>query len=273
MNGVAVLHGVSLVSYLGAGVLAVSSLAAGRRNLSRTAVALIAAALLAHAAGLITFTVRFAELPLVGLGASLSTLAFLIGAALLGAAALRSVRPLALVLTPLIALLLAFALTLGVVPGTTPTQFRGVWFAAHVVLAFLGYASLAVAFAAGLLYLVQFRALKGKHFGRAFRFFPPLETLDRLRQTVLLLGFLALTFGLLLGWAWTVRFLNTLSAENPQVIWGVVTWFVFGAALASRIGGAGAERRAAAATVAGFTVVVIAYVVLRLAMADGQAFL
>jgi ABC-type uncharacterized transport system permease subunit len=273
MNAIAVLHGVSLLSYLGAGGLAVSSLATGGRNVPRGGVALIGAAVLAHAAGIIAFTTQYGELPLVGLAASFSTLAFLIGAALLGAAALRSIRPLIVVLTPLIALLLAAALTLGLTPGTTPTQFRGVWFAAHVVLALLGYASLAVAFAAGLLYLFQFRALKGKNFGRAFRFFPPLETLDRLRQAVLLLGFFALTFALILGWAWTVRFLNSLAAQNPQVIWGVVTWVVFGAALVSRKGGAGAERRAAVVAVAGFMVVVLTYLVLRFSMANGQGFL
>jgi HemX protein len=272
MTSITVLHGASLLSYLGAGGLAMSSLAAGHRNVPRAGVALIATALLVHAAGLIVYTVRFAELPLVGLGASLSTLAFLIGAALLGAAALRSVRPLALVLIPLIAILLAGALTLGLAPGRTVSQFRGVWFAAHVVLAFLGYASLAVAFAAGLLYLVQWRALKGKNFGRAFRFFPPLETLDRLRQSALFLGFFALTFALTLAWAWTIRFLNTLATENLQVIWGVVTWLVFSAALLSRAGGGGAERRAAATVVAGFFVVVLSYVLLRV-VADARGFL
>jgi ABC-type transport system involved in cytochrome c biogenesis permease subunit len=176
-------------------------------------------------------------------------------------------------LIPLIALLLAFALSLGVRPGSAPTQFRGAWFAAHVVLAFLSYASFAIAFAAGLLYLLQFRALKGKNFGRAFRLFPSLETLDRLRGASLLTGFGALTFALTLGWAWTVRFLNSLATQNPQVIWGVVTWFVFLVALAARRGGAGAERRAALASVAGFVVVVVAYVVLRLSMADGKVFL
>lgn len=267
------LHGLSLGSYLGAGALVASSLAVGRPNVPRSGVFLIGAGVAVHAAALVFFVLRFAELPLVGMAASLSTLAFLIGASLLGAAMLREVRPVALVLIPLIATLLAIALTLGVAPGGMPSQFGGVWFAAHVVLAFIGYACLALAFAAGLLYLLQFRALKGKKFGRTFRFFPPLETLDKLRQRVLLTGWPALTFALLLGWAWTVRFRNSLAAGNPQVIWGVVTWFVFVAALAARAGRSGSERRAALISVAGFIVVVAAYLVLRLVMADGRAFL
>src|SRR5262245_19273307 len=273
MNWIAVLHIVSLIGYLGAGASVASSLAAGQRTAPRFGVFLIGGAVVAQAIGLVLFTVKFGELPLVGLAASLSTLAFLIGAALFGATLLRSVRPVALVLIPLIALLLAIALTIGLAPSGAAFQFSGIWFAAHVVLALVAYSSLAVAFAAGLLYLLQFRALKGKHFGRAFRFFPPLETLDHLRQGALWIGLPTLTFALLLAWAWTVRFQNSLTPQNPQVIWGVVTWVVLAAALAARRGGGGAERRAANMAVGGFAVVVVTYMVLRILMANGRAFL
>ncbi|MGH7466890.1 MAG: cytochrome c biogenesis protein CcsA [Longimicrobiales bacterium] len=273
MNAIAALHGVSLLAYLLAGARVASSLATGQRNVPRSGVGLIGIGVSAQLLGLTFFVVRFAELPLVGLSPSFSTLALLIGGFLLATAILREVRPVALVLIPLVALLLAVALTLGITPGTQPSTFGGLWFVAHVVLALIGYACLALAFAAGLLYLIQFRALKAKKFGRAFRFFPPLETLDKLRQRVLWAGLPALTVALILGWAWTVRFRNSLAAENPQVIWGVVTWFVFVTALAARTGGAGAERRAALASVCGFLIVAAAYVVLRLATADGRAFL
>jgi HemX protein len=270
MNAIAFVHGLSLASYLGAGGLVAGSFATGRSVL-RGPVALISLAVAAHALGIVLFVLRFGELPLVGLAASFSSLAFLIGASLLVAALLREIRPLALVLIPLISILLAVAITLGIAPSEASSSFRGVWFVAHVVLAFIGYACLAVAFAAGLLYLLQFRALKDKTFGRAFRFLPPLETLDKVRQRVLLTGLPSLTFALALGWAWTVRFQNSLALPNPQVIWGVVTWVVFVAALASRW--RGGERNAAAASVAGFTLVVLTYVALRLLMADGAVFL
>jgi ABC-type transport system involved in cytochrome c biogenesis permease subunit len=273
MNAIAALHGLSLLSYLGAGVLVASSLAGGRTSVPRAGAFLIGAGVLLHALALGLFVQRFTELPLVGLAASFSTLAFLIGVCLLATAILREGRPLALVLIPLITLLLAIALTLGIAPGGAPSPFRGLWFVAHVVLALVGYACFALAFAAGLLYLLQFRALKGKNFGRAFRFLPPLETLDRMRQRILLIGLPALTFALLLGWAWTMRFRNSLATQDPQVIWGVFTWIILVAALSARAGGAGAERRAALASVAGFIFVVAAYVLLRISMADGRAFL
>jgi len=272
MGMIGILHAIALAFYLLAGALVASTLAAGQREVTRPALFAIVAAVAAHCAALVAYSVEYGELPLVGLAASVSTLAFLIGAGLLLSTLLRQARPLALVLVPLIGMLLLVALMLGVRPSGAELEFRGVWFSLHVLMAFIGYAGLAIAFSAGLLYLLQFRALKEKNFGRAFRFLPPLETLDSVGQRALVLGLGALSFALLLAWAWTVRFRGSLTLRNPEVIWGVVTWLVFVSSLAARRGGAG-DRRGAAATVAGFTVVLLAYVVLRVLTASGHLFL
>jgi HemX protein len=108
--------------------------------------------------------------------------------------------------------------------------------------------------------------LKTKHFGPVFRFFPPLDTLDRLGRRALLVGLPFLTLALLVGWAWSARF-HPLAPGNPKVIWGVLTWFVFAAALGVRAGGGRGSHRAALASVLGFAVVVVAYLLLRLASA------
>jgi len=270
---IGILHAIALGFYVLAGTLVVSSLASGQREVSRPSLLAIGAAVLLHAAALTAYTVTYGELPLVGLAASVSSLAFLIGAGLLFAVLLRQTRPLAVVLVPLIGLLLLVALILGVRPSGHELEFRGAWFALHVLTAFIAYAGLAIAFAAGLLYLLQFRALKMKNFGRAFRFLPPLETLDAVERRALVLGLSALSFALVLAWAWTVRFRGSLALRNPEVIWGVVTWVVFVSALLARRGGAGSDRRGAAATVAGFTIVVVAYVVLRTLSVGGHMFL
>lgn len=267
------LHGFALGAYLVACIAVIRTLASGRADVPRATLPIIAAGVAAHLGALAAYTAQYGELPLVGLGPSLDTLAALIGVGLIAAALLREVRPVSLVLLPIMGLLLTAALLIGVTPSNEELQFRGVWFVAHVFFAFVAYASLAIAFAAGLLYLLQFRALKDKNFGRSFRFFPSLETLDRLGHRALLAGWPSLTIALVLGWAWTVRFLKSLATENPQVIWGVFTWLVFAAAIGARLGGAGRERRGALVSVFGFVVVVIAYFVLRLAMAGGQVFL
>jgi HemX protein len=271
---VTIIFAVALVLYLGASGSLAASFANGRGVATRAGAAMAAGAVALHGAGLVLFTLRYAELPLVGLAPSLSTLAFLIAVFLFIATMADDSRPVGLVLVPLIAVLLAIALVLGIAPSGQPLAFSGLWFSLHVLLAFIGYAGLAIAFAAGLLYLLQFRELKDKRLGRIFRFFPSLPALDALGRRGLGIGFPALTLALLIGWAWTVRFHRTWGMTDPQVIWGVLTWVAFAVVTVVRIAPSpDTERRAALASVVGFVVVVAAYLLLRTFMAGGQVFL
>jgi HemX protein len=267
------LHVFALLLYAAVGALYGLSLATGKSAVPRTGIALIAAAVAAHAAALVAFTITYGELPLVGLGAALSTFAFLIGAGMLAVALVTESRPLGLVLAPIIALVLLAVVLVGVAPTDQELEFKGVWFALHVVLAVTAYAAMAVAFAASLLYLLQFRELKDKRFGRVFRFVPPLETLDRLATRALLIGFPALTLALALGWAWTIRFRHSLTMNDPKVMWAMFTWVAFVIALISRRGRVDAERRAARVTVSAFTAIVAVFVVLRLTQSGRGFFL
>lgn len=269
---VATLHLLALLSYGGAAGVLAASLAAARRDPPLLALLLLLLGLGLHGAGLAVFTTRFGDLPLIGAGPSISTLAFLTAASLLLAGILKEARPLGVVVLPLVALLCAAALLLGIVPTGEPLRFSGVWFLFHVVPSLLGYAALALAFGAGLLYLLQFRELKGKRFGRMFRFFPSLETLDRIGRRALVAGFVALTLGLLAGTVWVTRFAEA-GGLSTKIAWGVLTWLVFAAALLARRHGVTGDRRAAAVAVVGFVVVVVAYVVLRLAVPSGRLFL
>ncbi|MEJ2679288.1 MAG: cytochrome c biogenesis protein CcsA [Gemmatimonadota bacterium] len=264
---------IAVVLYGGAELVYAGSLAGGRRAAPRAGSTLVALAVILHGLALGMYAARFGELPLVGLGPSLSTFSFLVALTALGATSLKETRPLGLVLIPIVAVALIAALILGLAPAGEALAFRGVWFGLHVVLSFIGYAGLAVAFAAGLLYLLQFRELKGKHFGRMFRFFPSLETLDRLVGWGLLIGFPALTLGLIIGWGWASRFNQQFGADNPKVLWGVLTWVIFVVALGGRHVGKARDRRGALLSVVGFLLVVVAYVVLRLLMPSGRLFL
>lgn len=268
------LHTAALVLYAVTAVLLGLSLARGANRVPPAATGLLALGVALHGGALAAFTARFGELPLVGLAPSLSVLALLVSLGSLILAALRS-GPLALVLVPVAALLAAAAEVAGLRPGAGAAEavYRGPWFILHVTLAMLGYAGLTIAFAAGLMYLLQFRQLKGKRFGAVFRFFPPLDTLDRVGFRALLAGLPFLTAALLLGWAWAQRFAPDMGAGNPKVVWGVVTWLVFVVALAARGGRQPHARRSAIASVVGFALVVAAYVVLRAAETPGSGFL
>lgn len=270
---VTLLHGVALLLYVAAAAVLVRPLIRGATAPPRLGLRIGTVAFGLHTWALLQYVLTFGEVPLVGLAPSLSAIAWLIGAFMMGIVLFRDASPVGVILVPLVALLLLTAMLLGVHPSGEPRAFRGVWFSLHVIAAFIGYAGLAVGFAAGVLYLLQFRELKDKRFGRIFGYFPSLDTLDSVGTHALSLGFPALTVALVLGWAWTVRFHNTLAVEDPQVIWGVLTWLVFGGILLARSTGADRERRGAVAVVVGFGIVVGAYVVLRIALIEGRSFL
>jgi ABC-type uncharacterized transport system permease subunit len=270
---IGLLHLGSFALYGVASTLLGFSLAREARRLPTIASVVVAVALAIHAAALLDYTSEWNQLPLVGLGPSLSTFAFLVGVGCLVAATLGHAATVGIVLVPVVALLTGLAALAGISPAGNPETFRGGWGALHVICAFVGLAGFTVAFAAGLMYLLQFRQLKGKHFGAIFRFFPPLETLDRLGRQGLLVGFPFLTLAVILGWAWTANFEGPADPGNPKLVWVILSWIVFLAALLARGGQGRKGERGALASVVGFLVVVVLYVIVRLQTAPGGTFL
>jgi ABC-type transport system involved in cytochrome c biogenesis permease subunit len=270
---IAALHAAALLCYA-AGALVLGAAFAGKTPDARVGTVLATAGVLLHALGLLAYQRAFDQLPLTGLAPSLSALALVIAVFLLLLELLGDLRSIALLVLPIVIALLLGALLSGLTPTGTPLAFRGAWFAVHVVFAFIAYAGLTLSFAAGVLYLLQFRELKDKRLGRVFRFFPPLPTLDRAGRAGVVVGFPALTVALIVGWSWTLQFRSAMTTEQAQIIWGMFTWLVFAALASLRISrAAGRERRSALASVIGFVVVVIAYLVLRASPAAHGGFL
>ena len=94
----ATLHLLTLALYALSAALLGVSMARSDRRLSGIATAVLAAAIVAHAVELVGFVREFHELPLVGLGPSLSVFALLIAAGSLGLATLGRTGPVGLVL-------------------------------------------------------------------------------------------------------------------------------------------------------------------------------
>lgn len=258
------IHAVALVLYVGAFLFWLRFLLAGARGEGpRLASWLAGVGVVAHGAALSHYVLVYGELPLVGLGPALSSLSFSLGIGLIATVlVVRESARVGIVVVPLMVALEGVALAMGVVPAPMALDFQGAWFALHVTLAFVGYQGLALAFAAGLLFLAQFHEIKAKRLGSLFRFLPPLPVLDRVGRVGLWVGFGALTLALALGWAWTVRYRGTFQWTDPKIVWSVVSWLVFVYALWARRSPGGAYK-GALAVVTGFGVVVVSFLVVR----------
>lgn len=224
-------------------------------------------------AGAAVHVIGVSQLTPVGLGPALSMLALCL--VLLQLASERLIRGSAVSFfaAPLATGLLGLAILSGLTPGVEATPGRNAWFVLHVVLSVLGVALMALAFIAAALYLLQFRELKARRFGQIFQLFPPLERLDQLNRFALVAGFPALTLGVLLALGYGARFSGGLHVAKAQVVWGIFTWVVLGWAVWVRVVRHWAGRRAAFASIAGFSAVILVYVALKLAQPGVERFL
>ncbi len=264
----------ALLLYIGAFTLWVRVLFRGTQGRLILLASLGAAvAVTAHGIALLDFWYRYGELPLMGPGAALSSLAFVGGIALMGTLPIREVARVAIVILPFIVVLQGTALLFGIHPPEQTPAFQGAGFILHVTFAFLGYQGFTLAFAAGLLYLVQHHELKEKRMGRFYHYIPPLGTLDRLGRVGGWVGFVALSLALLFGTGWALMNPEAISVTDPKVIWAVGSWVLFLGVVLARLGRGRTEYRGALAAVAGFALVVLGYIFLRVVGASDGSFL
>ena len=190
---------VAAVLYGAASVCALPAVLWSRAAWRRAAVALAIAAWLFH---IVSFSETMAaahRLIPVGMHEVQSALSLLIATALLIIiAAYRTVS------FGIFALPLAFLLTLPSALGPDQYTFhsplvRGGWIFIHVAALLAADAALLFSLLASLLYLAQERRLKDKHTPGFLTWLPPLDTIDRIAQNALVLGFGCMTVGLFVG--------------------------------------------------------------------------
>ena len=262
----AIAHFVAITCYVGAAALAATPFARPVGAPLRGVTALLAAGVLAHLIGLVFYARHVGQLPLTGLGPSLSFAGLVLATILLVVEILARDVSLTLVSAPLAAVATMCANLIGFTPGVEPPGARGAWLFAHIALSFVGIAAFATAAAAGCMYLVERRELKSRRFGAIYRFFPPLATLDRVNHVAAIAGWLGLTLGVVLAVTYSVAY-RELSV--PKVVWASGAWLaVTGIALGRMIGGLQA-RRAAVYSSLSFVAVVVLYVAFRVAESNG----
>ena len=266
----AIAHFIAVTFYLGAA--AVAALPFARRV--RAPVAWVVIALLlgvgAHATALAGLTKQAGAASLTGLGPALSFAGFVLVLSLVIVESLAREVSLTLIAAPLAALVTIAGNLTGMHPFLDPQGARAVWLSLHIVLSFIGIAAYATAAAAGTMYLVARRELKSAHFGPIFRFFPPLDTLDRVNHLASIAGFLGLTLGLALAAGYSFEY---RAFVLPQLIWGIGAWAGVSALAIGRVLRGWQARRAALMSALTFASVIALYVVFRMASLNRGQFL
>lgn len=116
-----------------------------------------------------------------------------------------------------------------------PAAMHSVVLPIHATLAFFGYGALFVAFAMGVLYLVQERELRARAPRAFYYLIPSLERCDTISGHTVLIGFAFLTLAILTGlevshvargryWSWNPKELTALLAWGLYVLMITARW-------------------------------------------------
>jgi len=147
---------------------------------------------------------------------------------------------------PLVFLIQVFAQLL---PAAAQPAVRkpssGFWPEMHAAISLVAYGAFALAFVAGVMFLVQERHLKRHNLNSFFRNLPPIANLSVATQRLMLAGFALLTIGIVAGF-----FAGHTAAAT--IVLAVCVWLPYGAVLVMRRTHRFSSRRIAWLAVAAF---------------------
>ena len=265
---VAIAHFIAITCYLGAAAFAAAPIARPVPAPVRLVIGTLAIGVTAHLIALLEASWLLGQLPVSGLGPALSLAGFMVAAALLAAELGTRDVTLTLIGGPLAAIVTIAANISGLRSG--PPVAGGAWLVSHIALSFFGIAAFATAAAASGMYLLEHRELRARRVTTVLRFFPPLETLDRVNHIGVLVAAAALTLGIVLATTYAIahRAMNI-----PEIVWGVIVWLTATSLAFGRLIGGWRARRAAIAASVTFVLVIALYVAVRMNVSVGGQFL
>lgn len=249
----ALLYGVGTVGYL---IFVIRP----ELGIHRVAYGVLLTGFLSHTLSLVLLAGRIQQMPVTTLSQTFSLFAWAIVGSYLALQWKFNIRILGTFVSPLavVFMLLSSAIPNQIIPSSQ--LFKSFWLTLHVSTMFLGNAIFAVAFCAGIMYLLQERQLKSKNFGLLYRRLPSLETLDSLNYVCLTFGFPLLTIGLISGFVYAGSVWRSYWHWDPKQILSVVTWLIYAVLLHERLAVGWRGRRAAIMAIVGFSAILVAFV-------------
>jgi cytochrome c-type biogenesis protein CcsB len=226
----------------------------------RIAYGFLLAGFLSHTLGLLLLAGHIRQMPVTTLPQTFSLFAWAVVGSYLAFQLKFNIRILGTFVSPLavIFMLLSSAIPSRAIPSSQ--LFKSVWLTLHVATMFIGMAIFALAFCAGIMYLLQERQIKSKNFGLLYRRLPSLEVLDSLNYVCLTFGFPLITIGLISGFVYAGAVWRSFWHWDPKEILSVVTWLIYAVLLHERLAVGWRGRRAAIMAIIGFSVILVTFV-------------
>src|SRR5437868_6798863 len=259
------MNGIPLVLYAAALVAYAWHFAQRNVVVGRTATTTLVAAALSHTFVIGMQTMEAGQVPVAGATPAISMFVWLLALAYLYTEMTTDERAMGVFILPLLVLL-------QVIPAFNPgvesrsAVLEGPLFGVHVFSLLFAYASFALACVIGITYVLLFKEIKAKHLGIFYARLPSLQILDRMNQGAIMIGWIFLTVGILVGGVWAAQAggytpgapqVPVISLQDPKIFVALVCWGVysFETFAARRIGWGG--RRTAYLSSLAFVIVLL----------------
>jgi ABC-type transport system involved in cytochrome c biogenesis permease subunit len=257
-----------LALYAVAGVVYAVHFARRQPSIGRAATTILLFAALAHTftIGMETMAVR--HMPVADASAAISTFVWLLTLSYLYLELSTDERAMGVFILPIV---IALQIIPSLSPGTENPNpvFESKWFWVHIASLLFAYASFALAGVLGVTYVLQFKENKKKHLGYFYTRLPSLQVLDDMNSRAVMIGWLFLTIGVVVGYVWAAQArttfpndvnLRAMSLEDPKVFGAVLTWGVYSFAVFARQKLGWSGRRAAWLSAVGFAIILLNFV-------------
>lgn len=218
-----VAYGLSFGSYL-------RYLMSGKEMAGRIGTILLVVSLVAHYFALLERSRGLHTVPYHDLWGSMSLFGWLLALTYLGLEVYHRQRSVGAFVLPFI---LVFFLVSHLAPAgrIVETPARGVAFAFHVTLSILAYAGFGLSFVLSLIFLAEQRHLRTRNMGAVIWRLPPLELLERMSQSSVVVGLVAIAIGTALGFVWVDRLQGTVWHFDPKYLATIIVLVLYAAYL------------------------------------------
>ena len=254
-----------LTLYAAAGVVYAIHFAKRQPSVGRAATTLLLLGILAHTFVIGMQTMEVRHVPISNTSRAVSSFVWMLALSYLYLEVTTDERAMGVFILPIVVGLQTIPV---IYPGM---EYRdpvldSPWFWVHVVSLLFAYATFALAAMLGLTYVLQFKEIKKKHLGYFYTRLPSLHVLDAMNSRAVVVGWLFLTIGVVVGIVWTAQALTqspdnsnlqAMSLQDPKIFIAVLTWSVYSFAMFARTTLGWTGRRAAWLSAIGFVIVLL----------------
>jgi ABC-type uncharacterized transport system permease subunit len=152
------------------------------------------------------------------------------------------------------------------------TPARGPIFALHVTLSILAYAAFALSFVLSLIYLAENRLLRNRKLGEVVWRLPPLDLLERMSRSSVLIGLISIAVGTVLGFIWVDRLTGQYWYYDPKYVVTILVLLLYAAYLQLSRTTTWRGARASRLCIFNFVIVILSFTVVNLYLSHSHRY-